>query len=177
LGAFGATRWSVVATDEGIRVVFPGPRQYVEEKDTADVVGRLLGVPLDVNEMMALLSGSGIPLESEPVSAFRQGPVTVVSLNGGERLELSEEGQITSVQTSRYRVGYPSSWKRRRRHVPDTIRLETDVLTVTLTPEDVDVNVSVDPEAFVVEIPEGAERLRPSDISGEAVFVVAEETR
>jgi hypothetical protein len=177
LGAFGAARWSVVATDEGIRVVFPGPRQYVEEKDTADVVGRLLGVRLDVNEMMALLSGSGIPLEGEPVSAFRQGPVTVVSLNGGERLELSEEGQITSVQTSRYRVGYPSSWKRRRRHVPDTIRLETDVLTVTLTPEDVDVNVRVDPEAFVVEIPEGAERLRPSDISGEAVFVVAEETR
>ena len=42
----------------------------------------------------------------------------------------------------------------------------------TLTPEDVDINIRLDPEAFVVEIPDGAERLRPSDISGEAVFVV-----
>lgn len=177
LGAFGSTRWSVVATDEGVRVVFPGPRQYVEEEDTADVVGRLLGVRLDVSEMMAMLSGVGIPLDGDPVSAFRQGPVTVVSLSGGERVELSEDGQIASVQTSHYRVAYPSPWKRRRRHVPDTIRLETDALTVTLTPEDVDVNVRVDPEAFVVPIPDGFERLRPSDISGEAVFVVAEETR
>ena len=177
LGAFGSTRWSVVATDEGVRVVFPGPRHYVEEEDTADVVARLLGVRLGVHEMMALLSGSGIPLDGEPVSAFRQGPVTVVSWSDGERIELREDGQIASVQTSRYRVAYPSTWKRRRRHVPDTIRLETDALTVTLTPEDVDVNIRVDPEAFVVEIPDGYERLRPSDISGEAVFVVTEETR
>jgi len=172
LGAFGSTRWSVVANDAGITVVFPGPRQYVEEDDTADVVGRLLGVRLSVREMMALLTGLGIPLDGEPVMGFRQGAVTVVSLNGGERVELSEDGQIAIVQTSRYRVAYPSPWKRRRRHVPDTIRLETDTLTVTLTPEDVDVNIRLDPEAFVVEIPDGAERLRPSDIAGEAVFVV-----
>ena len=42
----------------------------------------------------------------------------------------------------------------------------------TLTPEDVDINIQLDPEAFVVEIPDGAERLRPSDVAGEAVFVV-----
>ncbi len=172
LGAFGSTRWSVVATDAGITVVFPGPRQYVEEDDTADVMRRLLGIRLNVHEMMALLAGVGIPLDGEPVEAFRQGAVTVVSWSEGERIELTEDGQIASVQTSRYRVAYPSPWKRRRRHVPDTIRLETDTLTVTLTPEDVDVNIRLDPEAFVVEIPDGAERLGPSDISGEAVFVV-----
>jgi len=172
LGAFGSTRWSAIATDAGITVVFPGPRQYVEEDDTADIVGRLLGVRLSVREVMALLAGVGIPLEGEPVEGFRQGAVTVVSLSDSERVELSEDGQIASVQTARYRVGYPSPWKRRRRHVPDTIRLETDTLAATLTPEDVDINIRLDPEVFVVEIPDGAECLQPSDISGEAVFVV-----
>ena len=177
LGAFGSTRWSAVATDAGMTVVFPGLRQYVEEDDTADIMGLLLGVRLSTKEVMALLAGAGTPLDGEPVRGFRQGAVTVVSLSDGERVELSEDGQIASVQTVRYRVAYPSPWKRRGRHVPDIIRLETDTLRVTLTPEDVDINIRLDPEAFVVEIPDGAERLRPSDISSEAVFVVTKESR
>ena len=175
LGAFGSTRWSAIADDAGITVVFPGPRQYVKEEDTADIVGRLLGIRLDVAEVMALLAGVGAPLTGETVDAYRQGVTTVVSMSTGERVELADDGQITSVQASRYRAAYPSAWKQRRRHVPDTIRIETEMIQATLTPEDVDVNVQLDPEAFAVEIPDGAERLRPSDVVGEAVFVVAKE--
>jgi len=180
LGAFGSTRWSAIADDAGVTVVFPGPRQYVKEDDTADIVGRLLGVRLDVHEVMALLAGVGTPLEplaGEPVEGYRQGTATVAIMSSGERVELSEAGQITSVQATRHRVGYPSPWRERRRHVPDTIRLETDSIRATLTPEDVDVNVQLDPEAFAVEIPDGSERLRPSDVIGEAVFVVTKEPR
>lgn len=181
LGAFGATRWSAIADEAGIVVVFPGPKQYVQEEDTADIVGRLLGVRLDASQVMAILAGAGTPLDAldgEPRAAHRRGAVTVATLSTGERIELSEDGgQITSVQTSQHRVGYPTSWQERRRHVPDSIRLETDSIQATLTPEDVDVNVQLDPAAFAVEIPEGAERLRPSDVIGEAVFVVAKEPR
>jgi hypothetical protein len=177
LGAFGSTRWSAVANDAGITVVFPGPRQFVEEDDTPDIVGRLLGIRLEPLEVMALLAGSGIPLEGAPVEAYQRGPLRVATMPGGERVTVAEDGQIESAQASHYRVSYPSPWKERRRHVPDTIRLQTDTLEATLTPEDVDVNVRVDPEAFVVEVPDGAERLRPADVDGEAVFVVTQEPR
>lgn len=175
LGAFGSTRWTAIADDAGITVVLPGPKQYVEEADVADIVGRLLGIRLDASEVMALLSGVGTPLEGEPVQAFQQGPRTTATMTSGERVELSAEPQIERVQAARYRVSYPTPWRERRRHIPDTIRLETDTLQVTLTPEDVDVNVRLDPEAFAIDIPDGAERLRPSDVAGEAVFVVAKE--
>lgn len=181
LGAFGSTRWSAVADEKGITVVFPGPEQYVQEEDIAEVVGRLLGVRLSPREVMALLAGVGAPMDvvrghdGNVVDAYRQGSITTIRLEDGRRVELDEDGQIARVQTSRYRASYPSPWKRRGRPFPDTIQLETDSLRATLTPEDVDVNVVLAPDAFVIEIPEGAERLRPSDVAGEAVFVVTKE--
>jgi hypothetical protein len=178
LGAFGSTRWSAVAGSNGITVVFPGPKQYVEDPNTADVVGRLLGIRLTAHEVMALLAGVGVPLSDESVAnASHQGPVTLVDLESRKRLELDENGQIALVQASSYRVSYPTPWKRQRRQVPDTIRLETDTLSVTLTPEDVDVNVALASEAFEIEIPDGAQRLRPSDVVGEAVFVVTQDPK
>lgn len=174
LGAFGVTRWAAVAGPSGIKVVFPGPGQYVEEVDTADVVGRLLGIRLGPDEVMALLSGAGASWnEASPSEAYRQGETRVVRSPSGERLELSDDAQVVSAQTSRYRVRYPSEWKKRRRQIPDRLELETELLEATLTVEAVDVNVALDPEAFAVEVPAGATRLRPADVAGEAVFVAS----
>jgi hypothetical protein len=39
------------------------------------------------------------------------------------------------------------------------------------------VNVQLDPETFLLEIPADAERLRPAEIDGESVFVVGREPR
>lgn len=175
LGAFGSTRWSAVATGDGITVVFPGRREFVEESDSADIVGRLLGIRLSPEEVMALLSGVGTPVEAGAREGFRQAEATVLMLSTGERLELDEQGQVRRVQTSAYRASYPTDWKRDRRQIPDRFRIETDQLTANLTADDVDVNVELDPEAFDVEIPEGSVRLRPSDVDGEAVFVVTKE--
>ncbi len=172
LGPFGSTRWSAVASEKGIRVLFPGSKEYVEEPDTADIVGRLLGIPLDAEEVMALLSGVGTPPDVEVRAGYRQGPTTIGVLAEGERIELAEDGQVSSVQARTYRVSYPTSWKKRRRQIPDRLLLSTESIRVTLTAEDVDVNASLDPEAFELEIPDGAARLRPADVAGEAVFVV-----
>ena len=172
LGPFGSTRWSAVATENGIRVLFPGNKQYVEEPHTADIVGRLLGVPLDAEEVMALLSGIGKPLPVEVIAGYRQGPATIGMLAEGDRIELTEDGQVSSVQARTYRVSYPTPWKKRRRQIPDRLLLSTESIRVTLSAEDVDVNVALDPDAFELDIPDGAARLRPADIGGEAVFVV-----
>ncbi len=172
LGLFGSTRWSAVASENGIKVLFPGSNEYVEEPDTADIVGRLLGIPLDAEEVMALLSGVGTPPDVEVRAGYRQGPTTIGVLAEGERIELAEDGQVSSVQARAYRVSYPTSWKKRRRQIPDRLLLSTESIRVTLTAEDVEVNAALDPEAFELEIPDGAARLRPADVAGEAVFVV-----
>lgn len=172
LGPFGSTRWSAVATENGIRVLFPRSKEYVEEPDTADIVGRLLGVALDAEEVMALLSGIGKPLPVEVIAGYRQGPAIIGMLAEGERIELAEDGQVSSVQARTYRVSYPTRWKKRRRQIPDRLLLSTESIRVTLSAEDVDVNVALDPDAFELDIPDGAARLRPADIGREAVFVV-----
>jgi len=172
LGPFGSTRWSAVASENGIRVLFPGRKEYVEELDTADIVGRLLGIPLDAEEVMALLSGVGIPPNVEVISGYRQGTATIGVLAEGGRLELAEDGQVSNAQTRTYRVSYPTLWKKKRRQIPDRLLLSTQSMRVTLSAEDVDINVPLDPEAFELEIPDGATRLKPADIAGEAVFVV-----
>jgi len=177
LGAFGATRWAAVASPSGITVVFPGPSQYVQETDVADIVGRLLGVRLDAHEVMALLSGAGVPLEAlSPAESFRQGERRVLLTDDGRRLEISDDDQMALAQTPSYRAVYPTSWKSRRRQIPDRLELHTEQITATLTVEAVDVNVSLDAQAFVVDVPADATRLRPSDVSGEAVFVAQPKT-
>ena len=164
MGPFGSTRWSAVASESGIRVLFAGRKEYVEEPDTADIVGRLLGIPLDAEEVMALLSGVGTPPDVEVRAGYRQGPATIGVLAEGERIELAADGQVSSVQARTYRVSYPTPWKKRRRQIPDRLLLSTESIRVTLTAEDVDVNTALDPEAFELEIPDGAARLRPADV-------------
>ena len=178
LGAFGGTRWSAVTADSGITAYFPGDRHYVREADVADVVSRLLGLPLDHRDIMALLSGVG--LETTPgaaVTGTRRGAATTLELANGDRLVLDASGEVRRAETRRYRASYDTPWKERGRQFPSELSIENETLRVTIRAEDVDVNVALDPEAFVLEIPPGARRLRPAEIEGEAVFVRTAEPR
>ena len=55
--------------------------------------------------------------------------------------------------------------------------IENESLRARLETKEVDVNVPLDPETFLLEIPADAARLRPADIDGESVFVVGREPR
>jgi hypothetical protein len=172
VGAFGSTRWVAVAGASGITAYFPGRREYLKEEDTPEVVGRLLGLRLAPEEVMAVLSGVGLPLASLPGAVGeRRGAGSFLDL-AGNHLEVAGDGQVDRARRSGYRVSYPTRWKSRGRQVPDQIELSNDTIRATLTAEDVDVNAPLDPEAFLLEVPTGAVRLRPAEIEGEAVFVV-----
>ena len=176
LGLFGSTRWIAVSDNDGITVYFPGRRQYVREDDVEDVVGRLMGVRLSPLEMMALLSGIGLPLDGTSViEGKRRGETVSLRLRDGGELTIDETGQVTRASSPGYRVSYPTDWKRRRRYVPDRLRIESPSLEANLSAVDVRVNVSIEREAFVLELPNDAVRLRPADIDGEAVFVTTGE--
>ncbi len=171
-GLLGSTQWSAVADERRITVYFPGRREFLREEAVRDVVGELLGVALLPRDVMALVSGVGVDLlGAQPAAGFRQGETIQIELASGARLSLDEAGQVREAEGVDYQVSYPTPWKRRGRHVPDQLRLSSETISATLTVEAMDVNTSLDGEAFLLEIPDDAERLQLTQIGGEAVFV------
>jgi len=180
LGAFGGTHWSAVASREEITAYFPSRRHYLREPDVADVVGRLLGLRLRSEDMMAALSGVGVLIDSStPVLGYRRGVRRFLEIEKPSKriLELDGDGQVVSAQAESYRVSYPGSWKSRGRPFPDELTIENESVRARLETREVDVNVQLDPETFLLEIPADAERLRPADVDSESVFVVGREPR
>ena len=177
LATFGASRWIAVTDGGEITVLFPRSREYLQESAVEDVVSALLGIRLRPEEVMAILAGSGLPLgEANPARAERVGERVRVVLSGeppdgpDERVDI-ERGQVREAVGSRYRVVYPTDWKQMGRTAPERIELASDQIEISLTVEDLDINVRLDPEAFTISIPEGAARLGVAEIGGEAVFV------
>jgi hypothetical protein len=171
LAAFGASRWIAVTGAGEITVLFPRSREYLEETAVEDVVDALLGIRLSPEEVMAILAGSGLPLGgAEPVRAERQGDRVRIALGEGRRVDV-EADQVREARRSGYRVLYPTDWKRKGRGAPDRIEISSEKIEATLTVEDLDINVRLDPEAFVLNLPQGAYRLGLAQIGGEAVFV------
>ena len=178
LGAFGGTKWSAVASREEVTAYFPGRRHYLRESDVADVVARLLGFRLRPEDMMAALSGVGVPIDSSsPAVGYRRGAARFLETPSKRILELNDDGQVVSAQSESYRVSYPNSWKSRGRPFPDELTIENESVRARLETNDVDVNVALDPETFLLQIPADAERLRPAEIGSESVFVVGREPR
>ncbi len=181
LSAFGGTRWSAIASREEITAYFPGKpgeRHYLREPDVADVVSRLLGLRLRSDDMIAALSGTGVSLESSsPPAGYRRGPRRFLELEAPfpRTIEVNGDGQVVWAQGEGYRVSYPGSWKSRGRPFPDALTLENEIVRARLETEDVDVNVELDPETFVLDIPADAVRLRPAEVGSESVFVVGRE--
>jgi hypothetical protein len=143
-----------------------------------EILERLLGIRLGTREMMAALSGAGFPPgASERFRGYRRGNVRVLELGEPHEriLEIGEDGQVLSGRTGSYRISYPTSWKSRGRPFPDELRIENDSVRARLETSDVDVNVSLEPDTFVLDVPPDAVRLRPAEIEGESVFVIARE--
>ncbi|HSF18615.1 MAG TPA: hypothetical protein VLK65_24005 [Vicinamibacteria bacterium] len=176
LGAFGATRWSAVADEAQIVAYFPGRKQYVQESDVEAVVALLLGIELDTRDVMAILSGVGIAFDPATlVSGEREGASVVLRFDGGRDLVVDDQGQVVEARASGYRARYESRWKNAGRYFPDAVVLENDRVRARIGTEEVDVNVPLAEDVFVLEMAEGATRLRPAEVDGEAVFVVTRE--
>ncbi len=170
LGVFGSTRWVAVTAQGEIMVWFPSRREFLRERRVADVVGVLLGLKLSSTEVMAVLAGTGLPLEEyRPVRAVREGAVTRVELDGG-MIEL-EGFHLRAAANANYRISYPNSWRDEGKHVPYLVEISSDKLQATLRVESPNVNIQLHPEAFVLNLPDDANRLELHQVGGEAIFV------
>jgi hypothetical protein len=172
LGAFGSTRWVAVADQGEIVVWFPGRREYLRDTRVEKVVGVLLGLSLGPSEVMAALTGTGVPLGSLggglKRATRRNGTIQIEA--GEARIEI-EGDQVVSAQHTHYRVTYPTKWMESGKQVPTRVELHAENLQASLNIGDLDVNVPLNPKAFVVDLPEDAETLALDEIGGEAVFV------
>jgi outer membrane lipoprotein-sorting protein len=172
LGAFGSTRWVAVADQGEIVVWFPGRREYLRDTRVSKVVGALLGLELGPKEVIAALVGTGVPLGSPGVRLDR-----AVRRNGTIQIELGkaqieiEDEQVVTAQQTHYRVSYPTRWMEAGKQVPSRLELSAEDLEATLNVEDLDINVPLHADAFVVAVPEDAEALALHEIGGEAIFV------
>ena len=170
LATFGASRWIAVASAGEITVLFPRSSEYLEDSAVEDVVGALLGIRLSPGEVMAILAGTGLPITAEKlVRAERRGDRVRLVLEQG-RADLAND-QVLEAEHRGYRVQYPTEWKQAGKPAPDRIEIVTDNIQASLAVFDLDINVRLDPEAFVIVLPEGATRLGLAQIGGEAVFV------
>ena len=99
----------------------------------------------------------------------------VLRFDGGRELVVDDQGQVVEARASGYRARYGSRWKNAGRYFPDALVLENDRVRARIGTEEVDVNVPLAEDVFVLEMAEGATRLRPAEVDGEAVFVVTRE--
>lgn len=174
LGPLGRTQWEAVSDGRSITVWFPRRHQFVEEDEVEEVVGRLLGIRMTSAEVMDMLSGNGLDLSGDTVSSgYQEGPLTHLLLSDSRWIELSEKGQVARAACARYRVSYPNPWKQRQRHFPRRLEIVNERLKATLTTDGVDVNLPLHEEAFVLDVPSDAERLRLGQVGEEAIFVPA----
>lgn len=164
-GPFSSSQWMAVATGGEMTVFFPSRREYLREPKVASVVAALLGVELDAQAVMAVLSGAGLPPEgfSPLKGGFSVGQVSFVDVGAGE-LRVSQ-GQVESARSEIYRVTYPTKW----RSAPDRIELRTADVEAFLAVSDLDLNVPLEKEVFELLIPEDARLIDLARLKDESV--------
>jgi outer membrane lipoprotein-sorting protein len=175
LAPFGGSRWLAVVRGEEVTVLFPSRREFLRQAAVSEVLAALVGVRWEAGEVMAVLSGSGVPLGgAPPTCAFQEGETLRLEfgLDDGATQSLRLRGaQVIEASTPEYRVRYPTAWTSRRRSAPDRIEVGDEKLAASLVVSDLDINVSMDPELFRLEIPPGTSRVEVREIEGEAFFV------
>ena len=177
-GLLGSTQWTAVADEGGITVYFPKRREFLRETAVRDVVRELIGVALVPRDFMALVSGVGVDVSGvKPATGFRLGDRVEIEFSNGARLFIDRAGQIREAECVNYQVSYPTAWKRQGGRVPDQLRLTSDTISTTLTVMGMDINTLLDDEAFLLDIPDDAERLQLTQIGGGALFSLTNSAR
>lgn len=176
LSPLGQPTGILVATGDRVRWVEPLSSRYWDGPISSEIIGRLTGVPLDLEEMVAILSGALPPvadpgdvrLEHEPGADvyrlhIREGAlvdrqVVVVArrdLTVRSRNRYDAGGrEVLRVKNDRFRAieGYPFPLR-------EEVALPHRALSLTVEYQWVRLNQGVSDELFELPIPPGARRI------------------
>ena len=163
----GGSRWTLVAGGSRVRLVVPGERAYAEGTDLEEFTDLLLGVPVGLRQIAALLVGSGTPLGGrEGIRSLSAGGSVI--LDGGAEVwwdSAEADAQVRRVSTGQYEARYPGDYRRQGRQVPRTVRVSSERVKATLTVEELEVNARLHADSFRVRIPAGYRRAALRELS------------
>ncbi len=164
----GGARWTLVASPGRANAVVPSERAFGEASDLAEFTLPLLGVPVGVEQVAALLVGTGVPLRSA-TAARPSADGGAVVLDQGEILwwdHGADAAQLRRVATPEYGAAYPDEWRRDGRQVPRRIEVFSTEVRAELTVEELRVNAELHPESFELRAPAEFRRLGVRELTG-----------
>ena len=163
---FGRPVFILVAPSEKTAtLLLPRDNRVLRDALPAAIVEALTGVDLNPGELLAALAGCGVGA-ANPSGGRAYGREWIAidadrathylkRVDGRWRLIASARGPLT-IENRDFVSGRPSTIGMRTTAAAATPRAATDL---TLKLSDVDINVAIDPEAFKIEIPAGANPL------------------
>ena len=163
----GGSRWTLVARPGRVDAVVPPERVFAVGQRLAEFTDRVLGVAVSLEEVAALLVGTGVPLRAEPTARPAE-EGGAVRLGRGEILwwDLAADGRpLRRVAASGYGAAYPDDWKREGRQVPRRMEVYSSDVRAELTVEELRVNAELHPEAFDLRVPERFQRVSVRDLT------------
>jgi hypothetical protein len=163
----GGSRWTLVARPDHVRLVVPGERAYAEGTELEAFTEPLLGVPVGLQEIAALLVGSGAPIGGrEEIRSLSPGGSVILGDGAEVWWDGVESGaQVRRVATRQYEARYPGDYRRRGRQVPRRVEVSSERVKATLTVEELGVNARLHVDSFRVRIPAGYRRAAVRELS------------
>ncbi len=163
----GGSRWTLVAGPGHTRLVVPGERAFAEGTELEEFTGPLLGVAVGLDQIAALLVGSGTPIGGQEGIRSRPAGGSVVLDNGAEVWwdGSGPDAQVRRVSTRGYEARYPGDYRRQGRQVPRRVQVASDQVQATLTVEELEVNASLHADSFRVRTPAGYRRAQIRELS------------
>jgi hypothetical protein len=137
----------------------PRENRVMLRASAADIVEALVGLKLAPHDLRTLVSGCGFEA-GEPADGRQYGDLAAVTVGGATVYVRQEQGQwrVAGATRAPLTVLYSAFVSGR----PSTLRLRSSgppVADVTVRLSDVNINVTLEPEVFAVEVPAGAEPL------------------
>ena len=149
-------------------LVSPGPRttlymprenRVLQNATAADIVEALVGLKLTPDDLRRVVSGCGFEV-GDPVEGRQYGEMAAVTVGATTTYLRQEQGQWRVVGAARppLTVLY-STFVSGRPSVLRVLATGTPAADVTVRVSDVNLNVTLDPEVFAVDVPAGADPL------------------
>lgn len=163
---FGPPAFILAARDDRGTVLFPRDKRVLPDTNVADVLQRLTGLDLGAGELRLLLSGC---LVETPVAtdgrAWSSGWRAVTLGDGraaylrdvaGQPHVLAADYGAWQIDYAEHQNGWPRLVRVRAKNASDT--------DITARVQQLEINVTLDPRAFDVDVPADSERITLDDI-------------
>lgn len=160
---FGAPFFILAGRDEKATLVLPRERRVLKDTAVAAVLERLTGLSLGADDLRLIVSGclvdQAVPAEGRQWPGAWQavtiGPqrVAYMRMNGGRPVLVAADYGPWHVDYSEHASGFPRVVRVRRAEA----LAKADAIDITARVEQLEVNTRIDPRAWVVDVPSGAD--------------------